>query len=51
MVFFNKCDMKYTYEDIDKMDMDVLLITYESLLEGKYQEYLEYEKINKQMPK
>ena len=43
--------MKYTYEDVEKMDTDVLLITYENLLEGKYQEYLEYEKIQKQMTK
>ena len=28
------------------MDMDILLMTYEILLEKKYQELLEYEKIN-----
>ena len=51
MIFFNNCNMRCTFEEVDKMDIDILLMTYESLLEGKYQEYLEYEKINKQMPK
>lgn len=38
--------MSVKYDDLDKMDTDILLLTYESLLEQKYQELLEYDKIN-----
>ena len=38
--------MKEDYDTINKMDSDVLLITYERLLEQKYQEKLEYDKLN-----
>lgn len=41
--------MNVKYDDLDKMDTDILLLTYESLLEQKYQELLEYEKINGKM--
>jgi len=41
--------MNVRYEDLDKMDIDILLLTYESLLEQKYQELLEYEKVNGKM--
>ena len=33
------------------MDFDILLLTYEMLLEKKYQELLEYEKINSNKPR
>lgn len=39
--------MNVSYEDLNKMDTDIFLMTYESLLEGKYQELLEYDKIKK----
>ena len=48
MIFFNQCKMKEDYDSINKMDNDVLLMTYEALLEQKYQEKLEYDKLNKQ---
>lgn len=38
--------MKEDYDSINKMDSDILLITYERLLEQKYQEKLEYDKLN-----
>lgn len=38
--------MKEDYDSLNKMDNDVLLMTYERLLEQKYQEKLEYDKIN-----
>ena len=38
--------MKEDYDSINNMDNDVLLMTYESLLEQKYQEKLEYDKLN-----
>ena len=38
--------MKEDYDSINKMDNDVLLMIYENLLEQKYQEKLEYDKIN-----
>lgn len=41
--------MNVKFEDLDKMDIDILLLTYESLLEQKYQELLEYEKVNGKM--
>ena len=41
--------MAVKFEDIDKMDTDILLMTYESLLEQKYQEMLEYDKLNGKM--
>lgn len=41
--------MAVKFEDVDKMDTDILLMTYESLLEQKYQEMLEYDKINGKM--
>lgn len=47
MIFFNQCKMKEDYDSINKMDNDVLLMTYETLLEQKYQEKLEYDKLNK----
>jgi hypothetical protein len=47
VIFFNQCKMCVSYEDIDKMDTDILLMTYESLIEQKYQELLEYDKIQK----
>lgn len=37
--------MKEDYDSINKMDNDVLLMTYERLLEQKYQEKLEYDKM------
>ena len=45
MIFFNQCNMKEDYDSINNMDNDVLLTTYEMLLEQKYQEKLEYDKI------
>jgi hypothetical protein len=33
------------------MDIDILLMTYEVLLEKKYQELLEYEKMNSNKPR
>lgn len=41
--------MAVKFEDVDKMDTDILLMTYESLLEQKYQEMLEYDKLNGKM--
>ena len=38
--------MSVKFEDLDKTDTDILLMTYEALLEQKYQELLEYDKIN-----
>ena len=38
--------MKEDYDSINKMDNDVLLMIYETLLEQKYQEKLEYDKLN-----
>ena len=38
--------MNEDFESINKMDNDILLMTYETLLEQKYQEKLEYDKIN-----
>lgn len=46
MIFFNQCNMKEDYDSINKMDSDVLLMVYEQLLEQKYQEKLEYDKLN-----
>ena len=46
-MFFNQCGMKEDYDSINKMDNDVLLLTYETLLEQKYQEKLEYDKLGK----
>ena len=37
--------MKEDYDSLNKMDNDVLLMIYENLLEQKYQEKLEYDKI------
>ena len=39
--------MKEDYDSVNRMDSDVLLMTYEALLEQKYQEKLEYDKIGK----
>lgn len=41
--------MKEDYDSINKMDNDVLLMTYERLLEQKYQEKLELDKMNNHM--
>lgn len=41
--------MNEDFDSINKMDNDILLMTYESLLEQKYQEKLEYDKINSRM--
>lgn len=41
--------MNEDFESINKMDNDILLMTYETLLEQKYQEKLEYDKINSRM--
>lgn len=41
--------MREDYNSVNKMDNDVLLITYEALLEQKYQEKMEYDKINSRM--
>ena len=41
--------MKEDFDSINKMDNDVLLMTYEALLEQKYQEKLEYDKINSKL--
>jgi len=38
--------MAVKFEDVNKMDTDILIMTYEALLEQKYQELLEYDKIN-----
>ena len=38
--------MKEDFESVNKMDNDVLLMTYEALLEQKYQEKLDYDKMN-----
>ena len=37
--------MKEDFDSINKMDNDILLMTYERLLEQKYQEKLEYDKM------
>lgn len=37
--------MKEDYDSVNKMDNDILLMTYERLLEQKYQEKLEYDKM------
>lgn len=39
-VFFNQCGMRTCFDDIDKMDMDVLFMTYETLVEQEYQKWL-----------
>ena len=39
--------MKEDYDSIKRMDNDVLLMTYEALLEQKYQEKLEYDKLGR----
>lgn len=49
MVFFNQRDMKETYDSINEMDNDVLLLAYETLLEQVYQEKIEMDKTNKQV--
>lgn len=41
--------MKETFDSVNRMDNDVLLMTYEALLEQKYQEKIEYDKINNKM--
>lgn len=41
--------MKEDYDSINRMDNDVLLLTYEQLLEQKYQEKKEYDKLNAKM--
>lgn len=41
--------MKEDFDSVNKMDNDILLMTYETLLEQKYQEKLEYDKINSRM--
>ena len=41
--------MKEDFDSVNNMDNDVLLMTYERLLEQKYQEKLEYDKINSRM--
>ena len=41
--------MKEDFDSINKMDNDVLLMTYERLLEQKYQEKLELDKMNNHM--
>jgi hypothetical protein len=38
--------MKEDYDSINKMDNDILLITYERLLEQEYQKKLDYDKMN-----
>ena len=38
--------MKENYDSINNMDNDILLITFEQLLEQKYQEKLDYDKLN-----
>lgn len=38
--------MNEDFDSVNKMDNDILLMTYETLLEQKYQEKLEYDKIN-----
>ena len=43
VVFFNQCGMKETFESVDNMDTDVLYMTYETLVEQKYQEMLQAE--------
>ena len=37
--------MKEDYDSVNKMDNDILLMTYERLLEQKYQEKLEIDKM------
>ena len=37
--------MKEDYDSINKMDNDILLMTYDRLLYQKYQEKLEYDKM------
>ena len=49
VIFFNQCGMKEDFDSINKMDNDVLLMTYERLLEQKYQEKLELDKMNNHM--
>ena len=51
VVFFNECKQFVDYEKVNKMDIDILLMTYEVLLEKKYQELLEYEKMNSNKPR
>ena len=41
--------MNEDFDSVNKMDNDILLMTYEALLEQKYQEKLEYDKINNRM--
>jgi hypothetical protein len=43
--YINKCidGMKETFESVDNMDTDVLYMTYETLIEQKYQEMLQAE--------
>ena len=48
VIFFNECKQYVDYDKINNMEHDVLLLTYEMLLERKYQELLEYEKIKQQ---
>lgn len=38
--------MKEDFDSINKMDNDVLLMTYERLLEQKYQEKIEIDKMS-----
>lgn len=49
MIIFNQCSMKEDYDSINKMDNDVLLMTYEALLEQKYQEKLEADRLSSQI--
>lgn len=38
--------MNEDFDSVNKMDNDILLMTYEALLEQKYQEKIEYDKLN-----
>ena len=40
MIFFNQCGMHVDFETVDKMDMDLLFMTYEGLVEQEYQKWL-----------
>ena len=39
-VFFNQCGMKTNFEDVNNLDIDILFMTYETLIEQEYQKQL-----------
>ena len=45
VVFFNQCKQYTDFDKMNEMDREILLLTYETLLEQKSREMQEYEKL------